>query len=139
MFNKFAEQLKNYRLKKNYSQDALADRLFISRQAISKWENGDSTPDLENLVKLAEIFDVTLDQLVRGKELASSHNNENDSEEDDNLNLLEGREYVINPETGKYEKRDGITIFIDLVSEYWWLIFFVPIIISFIKSLINLF
>ncbi|EGJ26396.1 helix-turn-helix domain-containing protein [Streptococcus porcinus] len=137
--NKFAEQLKNYRLKKNYSQDALADRLFISRQAISKWENGDSTPDLENLVKLAEIFDVTLDQLVRGKELASSHNNENDSEEDDNLNLLEGREYVINPETGKYEKRDGITIFIDLVSEYWWLIFFVPIIISFIKSLINLF
>ncbi|MGT2722225.1 helix-turn-helix domain-containing protein [Streptococcus porcinus] len=137
--NKFAEQLKNYRLKKNYSQDALADRLFISRQAISKWENGDSTPDLENLVKLAEIFDVTLDQLVRGKELASSQNNENDSEENDNLNLLEGREYVINPETGKYEKRDGLTIFIDLVSEYWWIIFFVPIIISFIKSLINLF
>ncbi|MGT2686714.1 helix-turn-helix domain-containing protein [Streptococcus porcinus] len=137
--NKFAEQLKNYRLKKNYSQDALADRLFISRQAISKWENGDSTPDLENLVKLAEIFDVTLDQLVRGKELASSQNNENDSEENDNLNLLDGREYVINPETGKYEKRDGLTIFIDLVSEYWWIIFFVPIIISFIKSLINLF
>ncbi|VTT41378.1 DNA-binding protein [Streptococcus porcinus] len=94
---------------------------------------------MENLVKLAEIFDVTLDQLVRGKELASSQNNENDSEENDNLNLLDGREYVINPETGKYEKRDGLTIFIDLVSEYWWIIFFVPIIISFIKSLINLF
>ncbi|EFR45210.1 helix-turn-helix domain-containing protein [Streptococcus pseudoporcinus] len=133
--NNFAKQLKKYRLEKNYSQDTLADQLFISRQAISKWENGDSTPDLENLVKLAEIFDVTLDQLVRGKESTSSLDNEN-SLENDNLNLLEGREYVINPETGKYEKRDGLTIFIDLVSEYWWLVLFAPIIISFIKLLL---
>ncbi|VTS13180.1 DNA-binding protein [Streptococcus pseudoporcinus] len=133
--NNFAKQLKKYRLEKNYSQDTLADQLFISRQAISKWENGDSTPDLENLVKLAEIFDVTLDQLVRGKESTSSLDNEN-SLENDNLNLLEGREYVINPETGKYEKRDGVTIFIDLVSEYWWLVLFAPIIISFIKLLL---
>lgn len=133
--NNFAKQLKKYRLEKNYSQDTLADQLFISRQAISKWENGDSTPDLENLVKLAEIFDVTLDQLVRGKESTSSLDNEN-SLENDNLKLLEGREYVINPETGKYEKRDGLTIFIDLVSEYWWLVLFAPIIISFIKLLL---
>lgn len=133
--NNFAKQLKKYRLEKNYSQDTLADQLFISRQAISKWENGDSTPDLENLVKLAEIFDVTLDQLVRGKESTSSLDNEN-SLENENLNLLEGREYVINPETGKYEKRDGLTIFIDLVSEYWWLVLFAPIIISFIKLLL---
>ncbi|VTS12246.1 helix-turn-helix domain-containing protein [Streptococcus pseudoporcinus] len=133
--NNFAKQLKKYRLEKNYSQDTLADQLFISRQAISKWENGDSTPDLENLIKLAEIFDVTLDQLVRGKESTSSLDNEN-SLENDNLNLLEGREYVINPETGKYEKRDGLTIFIDLVSEYWWLVLFAPIIISFIKLLL---
>ncbi|HEK9647946.1 TPA: helix-turn-helix transcriptional regulator, partial [Streptococcus equi subsp. equi] len=41
---KFAEQLKKYRLEKQLSQDALAEKLFISRQAISKWENGDATP-----------------------------------------------------------------------------------------------
>lgn len=44
MMTKFAEQLKKYRLEKQLSQDALAEKLFISRQAISKWENGDATP-----------------------------------------------------------------------------------------------
>lgn len=70
MMTKFAEQLKKYRLEKQLSQDALAEKLFISRQAISKWENGDATPDLENLVTLAAVLEVTLDELVTGKESA---------------------------------------------------------------------
>lgn len=70
MMTKFAEQLKKYRLEKQLSQDALAEKLFISRQAISKWENGDATPDLENLVTLAAVLEVTLDELVIGKEPA---------------------------------------------------------------------
>lgn len=65
----FSSQLKILRQAKNLSQEALAEQLFISRQAISKWENGDATPDLENLVKLAEIFKVSLDELVLGKRL----------------------------------------------------------------------
>lgn len=64
----FAEQLKKLRTEKNLSQDALAEKLYISRQSISKWENGDATPDLENLIKLAEILDVSLDQLILDKE-----------------------------------------------------------------------
>ena len=64
----FAEQLKKLRTEKKLSQDALAEKLFISRQSVSKWENGDATPDLENLIKLAEILDVSLDQLILGKE-----------------------------------------------------------------------
>ena len=64
---KVAEQLKQLRVKHQLSQDALAEQLFISRQAISKWENGDTTPDLENLVRLTEIFDVNLDELVLAK------------------------------------------------------------------------
>ncbi|MDY4034925.1 helix-turn-helix domain-containing protein [Streptococcus dysgalactiae] len=64
---KVAEQLKQLRVKHQLSQDALAEQLFISRQAISKWENGDITPDLDNLVRLTEIFDVSLDELVLAK------------------------------------------------------------------------
>ena len=62
----FAEQLKKYRTEQTLSQDDLAARLFISRQAISKWENGDATPDLPNLIKLADIFGISLDMLVLG-------------------------------------------------------------------------
>lgn len=64
---KVAEQLKQLRVKHQLSQDALAEQLFISWQAISKWENGDTTPDLDNLVRLTEIFDVSLDELVLAK------------------------------------------------------------------------
>ena len=100
----------------------------------AKWENATATPDLENLVKLSEILKVSLDELVKGEGLDS-----NVQEDSENLHLLRGREYVINPETGKYEKRDGLAIFIDLISEYWWGIFFVPLFVMWIKILIDLF
>ncbi|MGT2911971.1 helix-turn-helix domain-containing protein [Streptococcus cameli] len=63
----FAEQLKKLRAEKQFSQEFLAEQLYISRQAISKWENGEASPDLENVVKLAEILEVSLDELVTGK------------------------------------------------------------------------
>lgn len=63
----FPEKLKALRTAKKLSQDALAEELFISRQAISKQENGEATPDLVTLVKLADLFDVSLDELVTGK------------------------------------------------------------------------
>lgn len=65
--NKFSEQLKHFLLEKNFSQDYLADQLFISRQAISKWENNEAYPDMTNLIKLSTIFEVSLDQLILGK------------------------------------------------------------------------
>lgn len=87
------------------------------------------------MIRLSEVLKVSLDELVKGEKVMSA-----DSEiEDDNLKWLEGREYVINPETGKYEKRDGLAILLDFLSEYWWLIFFVPLIISYLKQLVNLF
>lgn len=48
------------------SQGELADRLNLSRQSISKWENNSAVPDLDNLIKLSEIFGVSLDTLVKG-------------------------------------------------------------------------
>ena len=63
-----AQQLKSLRTAKKMSQDDLAEKLYISRKAISKWETGEATPDLDKLVQLADIFKVSLDFLVLGKE-----------------------------------------------------------------------
>ena len=52
------------------SQSELAERLGVSRQSVSKWETDASMPDLDKLVKISEVFEVTLDQLVRGAEPA---------------------------------------------------------------------
>lgn len=135
--NKFPEQLKTLRTQKRLSQEDLATHLQLSRQAISRWENGETSPDLETLVKLASIFDVSLDELVLGVKPVTSY--EKSEEDEENLQLLRGREFVLNPETGQYEKRDGMTILIDLISTYWWLIFFVPLIVMWIKLFIKLF
>ncbi|MFU2182067.1 helix-turn-helix domain-containing protein [Streptococcus pluranimalium] len=63
-----AQQLKSLRTANKMSQDDLAEKLYISRQAISKWETGEATPDLDKLVQLAKILDVSLDELILGKE-----------------------------------------------------------------------
>lgn len=61
----FAENLKQLRKEKHLSQEELAELMEVSRQAVSKWESGDTLPDLENLIALAELYNVTLDNLVR--------------------------------------------------------------------------
>lgn len=63
MAQKFKQQLLNLRKQKGVSQEFLADKLQVSRQTISKWELGETTPDLENLVRLSEFFEISLDEL----------------------------------------------------------------------------
>jgi len=64
----FNNKLFTLRKQKGFSQEELANRLNVSRQTISKWEVGESTPDLENLVAISELFEVSLDELVLDKE-----------------------------------------------------------------------
>lgn len=59
--------LSRLRARAGMSQDALAEQLGVSRQSVSKWETDASVPELEKLVKLTEIFEVSLDELVLGK------------------------------------------------------------------------
>lgn len=61
---KFNEKLKYFREKKGYTQEDLASELLISRQSISKWENGINEPDLETIKKLCQIFDCSLAELI---------------------------------------------------------------------------
>ena len=63
----FAERILYCRKKAMLSQEELASELGVSRQAVSKWETGESIPDMNNLAALAEIFDVSLDWLIKGE------------------------------------------------------------------------
>lgn len=63
---KTAERLRYYRKKYNYSQEELAEKIGVSRQAVSKWERGEASPDTDNLIALAEIYQISLDELIKG-------------------------------------------------------------------------
>lgn len=58
------ENLQYLRKKFHFSQEEVAGRVGVSRQAVAKWESGETVPDLPNTVALAELYDVTLDDLV---------------------------------------------------------------------------
>lgn len=61
---KLGVNLADLRKKNGFSQEALAEKLGISRQAVSKWERGESTPDTDTLITLAELYNVSLDELI---------------------------------------------------------------------------
>lgn len=59
-----SEQLSRYRKEAKMTQEELAEKCDVTRQAVAKWENGESTPSIEKLITLAEIYDTSLDELV---------------------------------------------------------------------------
>ncbi len=59
-------QIRKYRSAQELSQEELAERIYVTRQTISNWENGKSYPDLHSLLLLSSLFHVSLDQLVKG-------------------------------------------------------------------------
>lgn len=63
----FGENLQTLRKLKNYSQEDLADKLQVSRQAVSKWESGTGFPETEKLISICDLFDCSMDELVKGK------------------------------------------------------------------------
>lgn len=63
--NNIATNLRYLRNRHNYSQEEVAEKIGVSRQAVAKWENGDSLPDILNCDALADLYDVSLNDLVR--------------------------------------------------------------------------
>ena len=60
----FAEKLKDLRKQKGISQEQLAEKIYVSRQAITKWESGNGLPDIENLIAISSLFNESLDSLL---------------------------------------------------------------------------
>lgn len=66
MFMELSAQIKKYRTERNMSQEELAQKVYVTRQTISNWENEKSYPDIHSLLLLGSLFDVSLDQLIKG-------------------------------------------------------------------------
>ena len=115
----FHNKLYNLRKQKGLSQEELANRLNVSRQTISKWEVGDSTPDMENLIAISDLFEISLDELVMDK--VSVHTGEESAKSEI---VEELKQKVLTDENKKKMKRGlkigaivfGIILLIDVIS-----------------------
>ncbi len=83
-----AEQLKLYREKSGLSQASVAEELKISRQSISKWENGRGYPDIDNLVLLSKLYQVSIDELLQENEQLKEQIQKNNVEIEDKKKKL---------------------------------------------------
>ncbi|MBQ7065286.1 MAG: helix-turn-helix transcriptional regulator [Lachnospiraceae bacterium] len=123
----FSSKLYELRKTKGLSQEELANKLNVSRQTVSKWELGDSTPDMEKLTAISDLFEISLDELVLGKVSTSG---DTSSKTEDILNVLE--EKVLTTENkkkaGKGLKIAGIllgaVLAIDVISMIIYFVLF---------------
>ena len=92
---KISSQIKKYRLESSLSQEELADKIFVTRQTISNWENGKNYPDINSIVLLSTLFGISLDILVKG-------------------DLEEMKEHIRNEDIQRFHK-DGIIFTILLI------------------------
>ena len=63
------EIIRNARIQNNYTQEQTAEKLMVSRQTISNWENGKSLPDILSLIRMSELYNVSLDDLLKGDQM----------------------------------------------------------------------
>ncbi|MEE0859795.1 MAG: helix-turn-helix domain-containing protein [Acutalibacteraceae bacterium] len=74
-----ANRLCNLRKEHNMSQEQLAEKIGVSRQAVSKWERGEASPDTDNLIALAQIYNVSIDEILTGKHSNTVKEEQSDS------------------------------------------------------------
>lgn len=67
MNQQIGEKLYQQRKAAGFSQEELAEKIGVSRQAVSKWERGESSPDTENLIALAQLYEISIDELIMGE------------------------------------------------------------------------
>ncbi|HDR7449682.1 transcriptional regulator [Bacillus toyonensis] len=82
-------QLKRFRESKRFSQEDVARKVGVTRQAVYKWESNKSYPDIDNLILLSELYEVTIDELIKGSEDAREEldkKDKNECEDDDDEN-----------------------------------------------------
>lgn len=94
-----ANKLLQLRKQYNLSQEELAEKIGVTRQAVSKWERAEASPDIDNLIKLAQIYNVSLDNM-----LLSNNNGNNHIEYDSQLKKKESVVSIIKKDTRESKK-----------------------------------
>lgn len=89
---KTAERLIQLRKEHGFSQEELAAKLGVSRQAVSKWERGEASPDTDNLIALAKLYQISLDELLDHKVEPKEEKEEEKIEVDTSIDEKEKKE-----------------------------------------------
>ncbi|MBJ7686983.1 helix-turn-helix domain-containing protein [Weissella confusa] len=113
----FSEQLAKLRKAKGFSQETLAQKLFMTRQAISKWETGEATPDLEKIQLIAEALDVTAEDLLFGQ-----HKTKLSDKFSDMLQSDEGDQEWHERHKWREWQYSPIANFWEFMARYWWIV-----------------
>ena len=100
-----ANRLYELRKKKGLSQEELAEKLGVSRQAVSKWERSEASPDTDNMIALAKIYELSLDELIFG---------EKETKEEKSEDRKNGNKVNIGPSGIYVETDDGDKVQINL-------------------------
>ena len=109
-----ADRLVKLRKKYGYSQEELADKLGLSRQAVSKWERAEASPDTDNLICLAKLYGVSLDELLATDEDVDTIVKEQIKEDaKDDFSANDGERVVINNKGIRVRDNEGGTVVID--------------------------
>lgn len=103
-----ADKLIVLRKKNNWSQEELAEKLGVSRQSVSKWESAASIPDINKIIELAKIFDVTTDYLLKEDKEAEEYSEE-DSASLYKLTLQEAEEFMTRSKEAGKKVAAGVT------------------------------
>ncbi|GGC92103.1 helix-turn-helix domain-containing protein [Enterococcus wangshanyuanii] len=106
-----ADRLRAHRENKGLSQAAVATKLNISRQSVSKWETGKGYPDIDNLVLLSKIYEVSIDELVQENKVLKKKIEENNQTIDEHRKKLD---WIHHP--GLEEKDEGLLLLIVVIG-----------------------
>lgn len=94
MYMIFADKIIRLRRKNGWSQEELAEKMKVSRQAVSKWEAAQTTPDLEKILQLSNLFGVTTDYLLKDELVDEEHTDSADEAPIRRVTLAEANEYL---------------------------------------------
>ena len=141
---KTADRLAELRKSRGLSQEELAEKLGVTRQAVSKWERAESAPDTDNLIELAKIYGVSIDELINGEKIPNEQTN---VPADESAEIKNDQ-----PDDAKKEERNGKAALIGSLSAiiatvaylllgfilpggkgwacYWFLFILIPVAVS---------
>lgn len=140
---KLADRLVELRKEHKLSQEALAEKLGLSRQSISKWERAEASPDTDNLIALAEVYGITLDQLLG--------NDEPKEPKKETQSQSENKELSAKQIKGKQNLKKAPLLFLGAIAVYagggiilgafWWALMWIlfPIVLGYAFSALSMY
>ena len=115
--NNLPNNLYELRRRHGLSQEEFAEKLYVSRQAVSKWERGEAYPDTENLIAISDMFGVTIDDLLRSENICEgepvSEENEDNNDNDSGFKVNVGNKVKVNLTGGITVDDDDTKVKID--------------------------